>query len=41
MSFFGEDGLPLSQDQILENLDSASEFGLLPHQAYVQLKVYF
>jgi hypothetical protein len=41
LALLGPDGSPLSIEEALGQLESGSEFGLMPHQAYVQLKLYF
>lgn len=40
-ALLGSDGGPLPIDEALAQLESGSEFGLMPHQAYLQLKLYF
>ena len=36
-------GIPtfLSEDEIIDAFEPNSEFGLMPYQAYVQMKLYF
>ena len=34
-------GQPLTEDEALEVIETGSEFGLAPSQAYAQLKFYF
>jgi hypothetical protein len=41
LALLGPDGSPLPIEEALDQLESGSEFGLMPHQAYVQLKLYF
>ena len=41
LDLIGPDGVPLSAEQAVEVIEAGSEFGLAPHQAYVQLKLYF
>ena len=41
LALLGPDGMPLPAEEALMQLESGSEFGLLPHQAYMQLKLYF
>ena len=36
-----DDYMPLGADEIIDKFEPNSEFGLSPHQAYVQLKMYF
>lgn len=36
-----DDLQPVSDDELYELFEPGSEFGLMPHQAYVQLKMYF
>jgi hypothetical protein len=41
LSLIGPDGMPLPVEDALRQLETGSEFGLMPHQAYAQLKLYF
>jgi hypothetical protein len=41
LSLIGPDGTPLAPEDVLANVESGSEFGLMPHQAYLQLRLYF
>ena len=36
-----DDFFPIDEDELYEVFEPGSEFGLMPHQAYVQLKLYF